>query len=200
MGGLESKRLRNVQQMSKSAAPKARWLVPGQSILVNGQVLPIHNCQIVLKRREDRFRLTRSLDRDDQVPVVELWFNQPIQGATAYTPEVKQGKVVLAQVTQPEQVRDWSQVQWLVVISGEAAIAVRRLIVQQANRQTPVQASQSKATVTKHSPSENSTTVVDANPFRDKLIIKNQPKHQFVDLDVLDFLDDEGMDWLNKNS
>lgn len=184
--------------MSKSAAPKARWLVPGQSILVNGQVLPIHNCQIVLKRREDRFRLMRSLDQDDQVPVVELWFNQPIQGATAYTPEVKQGKVVLTQVTQPGQVRDWSQVQWLVVISGEAAIAVRRLIIQQANRQTPVQAPQS-TTVTKHSPSENSTAVVDANPCRDKLIVKNQPK-QFIDLDVLDFLDDEGMDWLNKNS
>jgi hypothetical protein len=185
--------------MSKSATPKARWLVPGQSILVNGQVLPIHDCQIVLKRREDRFRLTRSLDWDDQVPVVEFWFNQPIQGATAYTPEVKQGKVVLTQVTQPEQVRDWSQVQWLVVISGEAAISVRRLIVQQANRQTPVQTVQSKSTVTKHSPSENSTTVVDANPWRDKLIVKNQPKQQFVDLDVLDFLDDEGMDWLNKN-
>lgn len=192
--------MRNVQPMSKSAAPKARWLVPGQLILVNGQVLPIHNCQIVLKRREDRFRLTRSLDQDDQMPTVELWFNQPIQGAAAYVPEVKQGKVVLTQVTQPEQVRDWSQVQWLVVISGEAAIAVRRLIVQQANRQTPVQVAQSKSTVTKHSPSENSATVADANPWRDKLIVKNQPKQQFVDLDVLDFLDDEGIDWLNKNS
>jgi hypothetical protein len=186
--------------MPKVAAPKARWLVPGQSILVNGQVLPIHDCQIVLKRREDRFRLTRSLDQDDQMPTVEFWFNQPIQGATAYVPEVEQGKVVLTQVTQPEQVRDWSQVQWLVVISGESAIAVRRLIVQQANRQTPVQTPQSKATVTKHSPSENSTTAVDAKPCRDKLIVKNQPKQQFVDLDVLDFLDDEGMDWLNKNS
>lgn len=186
--------------MPKVAVQKARWLVPGRSMLVNGQVLPIHNCQIVLKRREDRFRLTRSLDQDDQMPTVEFWFNQPIQGATAYVPEVEQGKVVLTQVAQPEQVRDWSQVQWLVVISGEAAIAVRRLIVQQANRQTPVQAAQSKATVIKHSPSENSATVAGANPCRDKLIVKNQPKHQFVDLDVLDFLDDEGMDWLNKNS
>lgn len=192
--------MRNVQPMSKSAAPKARWVVPGQSILVNGQVLPIYNCQIVLKRREDRFRLTRSLDQDDQMLTVEFWFNQPIQGATAYVPEVKQGKVVLTQVTQPEQVRDWSQVQWLVVIGGEAAIAVRRLIVQQANRQTPAQAVQSKSTVTKHFPLGNSTTVVDANPQRNKLIVKTQPKQQFVDLDVLDFLDDEGMDWLNKNS
>lgn len=133
------------------------------------------------------------------MPTVEFWFNQPIQGATAYILEVKQGKVVLTQVNQPEQVRDWSQVQWLVVISGEAAIAVRRLIVQQANRQTPVQVTQSKSTVTKHSPSENSA-VADANPWRDKLIVKNQPKQQFVDLDVLDFLDDEGIDWLNKNS
>lgn len=87
----------------------------------------------------------------------------------------------------------------MVAISGEAAIAVRRLIIQQANRQTPVRAAQSKATVTKHAPSENSTTVVDANPCRDKLIVKNQPK-QFIDLDVLDFLDAQGMDWLNKNS
>lgn len=66
--------------MPKAAVPKARWLVPGQSILVDGQVLPIYNCQTVLKRREDRLRLTRSLDQDDQMPTVEFWFNQPIQG------------------------------------------------------------------------------------------------------------------------
>lgn len=186
--------------MPKAAAPKARWLVPGQSILVDGQVLPIHDCQIVLKRREERLRLTRSLDQDDQVPTVEFWFNRPIQGAAVYMPEVKQGKVVLSQVTQSGQVKDWSQVQWLVVISGEAAIAVRRLIVQQANQQTPAQAMPSKRTVTKNSSRENSVASADATAHRDKLIVKTQPRPQFVDLDVLDFLDDEGMHWLNENS
>lgn len=159
--------------MPKAVSLKARWLIPGKSILVENQILPIHDCQIILKRREDRFRLTRSLDRDDQVPVVELWFDRPIQGAAAYIPEVKQGKVVLSQVTHSDQVKDWLQVQWLVVISGEAAIAVRRLIVQQANRQTPAQAAPSKSPVTRHSSSENSTTVADANLWRDKLIVKN---------------------------
>jgi hypothetical protein len=185
--------------MPQNAAPKARWLVPGQSILVNGQVLPIHDCQIVLKRREDRFRLTRSLDQDDQMPIIEFWFNRPIQGATAYIPEVEQGRVVLNQVTQPEQVKDWSQVQWLVVISGETAIAVRRLIVQQANRQTSVQTTHSKSRVAQNS-SKPSPTTANPNTQRDKLIVKNQPKPQFVNLDVLDYLDDEDIDWLNETS
>ena len=99
VGGLKSERLSRVQSMPKAAAPKARWLVPGQSILVDGQVLPIHDCQIVLKRREERLRLSRSLDQDDQVPTVEFWFNRPMQGAAAYMPEVKQGSVVLNRVS-----------------------------------------------------------------------------------------------------
>jgi hypothetical protein len=185
--------------MPKTTTAKARWLIPGQSIVVNGQVLPIRDCQIVLKRREDRFRLTKSLSQADQMPTVEFWFDRPIQGATAYVLGVKQGKVVLNQVTQPEQVSDWAQVQWLVVIHGDAAIAVRRLIVQQANQQTPSPSSTSRSSLTQDS-SENSTGVSRVNAHRDKLMIKTQPKPPLIDLDVLDFLDDEGMNWPNENT
>jgi hypothetical protein len=76
--------------MPESSNP-VRWLVPGRMLLVNRQVLPIQDCQIIFPRRNSR------LDHDDWVPKVEFWFSHPIQGATAYVPAIQAGKVVFIQ-------------------------------------------------------------------------------------------------------
>lgn len=161
-----------------------RWLVPGQMLLVNRQVLPIQGCQIVLPRRSSR------LDQDDWVPKVEFWFSHPIQGATAYVPRIQSGKAILMQVREEEQVKDWKDVQWLVVISGDAAIAVRRLILQLAKQNTPnpLVPKQTKTAL----PAPKSIPTPDARKYQ--VIVKNQPKPHRVDLNVLDFIDSDLLD------
>ena len=180
--------------MPKSS-DRVGWLLPGQMLLVNKQILPIQDCQIVLSRRASSCHA--KLEQDDCVPTVEFWFNRPIQGASAYVPVIKTGKVVLTQVTQIEQVQDWKDVQWLVIVSGDAAISVRRLILQLAKQNTsnsplPKQTS-SKPPVPKPSPPITDTP-------RYQIIVKNQPKPERANLNVLDFLDLDGFDSENEES
>ncbi|MBN8564796.1 MAG: hypothetical protein J0L70_30145 [Leptolyngbya sp. UWPOB_LEPTO1] len=124
------------------------------------------------------------------MPSVELWFHQPIQGATAYIPKVKQGKVVLTQVTESAQVQDWAQVQWLIVVTGDAAIAVRRLILQLAKQNTPNPPAPKQAKTTPPAPKPIPTP--DARKYQ--IIVKNQPKPRRIDVNVLDFIDPEMLD------
>lgn len=120
------------------------------------------------------------------MPTVEFWFNRPIQGGTAYIPVIKAGKATLTQVTQIEQVQDWKDVQWLVIVSGEAAVSVRRLILQLAKQNTP------NPPVPKQTKTDPPVSKPDAHKYQ--IIVKNQPKPQRVDLNVLEFLDPEGLE------
>lgn len=157
-------------------------------MLVNHRVIPISNCQIVLKRGDSP--ISTPLDPEDRLPCVEFWFHQPMQGTTAYIPQVKQGKVVFTQVTEAPQVQDWSQVQWLMVVSGDAAIAVRRLILQLAKQNTPnPPVSKQRKTAP---PAPKSIPTPDARKYQ--IIVKNQPKPHRVDVNVLDFIDPDLLD------
>ncbi len=161
------------------------WLMPGQMLLVNKQILPIQDCQIVLSRRASSCHA--KLEQDDCVANVEFWFNRPIQGASAYIPVIKTGKVVLTQVTQMEQVQDWKDVQWLVIVSGDAAISVRRLILQLVKQNTPNPSVPKQAKTAPPAPKLIPTH--DARKYQ--IIVKNQPKPRRVDLNVLDFIDSD---------
>lgn len=160
------------------------WLVPGQMLLVNGQILPIQDCQIVLSRQQ------RKLNQEDRVPTVEFWFSRPIQSATAYIPTIQAGKIVLTQVTRIDQIQEWKNVQWLVIVSGDAAIAVRRLILQLAKQNTPNSPAPRQA---KNAPPV-SKPIPTADAQKYKLIVKNQPKPHRVDVNVLDFIDPDLLD------
>jgi len=152
-------------------------------LLVDRQILPIQDCQIVLSRQQ------KKLDQDDRISTVEFWFNRPIQGATAYIPTIQAGKVVLTQVTQIDQIQEWKDVQWLVIVSGESAIAVRRLILQLAKQNTPSPSVPKQAKTAPPAPKPIPTT--DARKYQ--IIVKNQPKPRRVDLNVLDFIDSDGL-------
>ncbi|MBD1858642.1 MULTISPECIES: hypothetical protein [Leptolyngbya] len=174
--------------MPKSSS-RIGWLIPGQMLLINGQILPIWDCQIVLSRRASS-RQYAKLEQDDRVPVVEFWLNRPVQGATAYIPVIQSGKVVLTQVNQMEQIQNWNDVQWLVIVSGDIAIAVRRLILQLAQQNTPNPPAPRQA---KHAPPV-SKPIPTADAQKYKLIVKNQPKPHRVDVNVLDFIDPDLLD------
>ncbi|MGG6270505.1 hypothetical protein ACQ4M3_37545 [Leptolyngbya sp. AN03gr2] len=174
--------------MSKIST-RVGWLVPGQTILVNGQILPIQDCQVVLTRQKTSPGQTK-ITNEDQVAAVEFWFNRPIQGATAYIPIVRDSRVVLTQVTQLDQVQNWKDVQWLVIVSGDAAIAVRHLILQLAKQNTP-NPPVPKQTKTAP-PVPKSIPTPDARKYQ--IIVKNQPKPHKVDLNVLDFIDSDPLD------
>lgn len=151
---------------------------------MNKQILPIQDCQIVLSRQSAR------LERDDRVPAIEFWFNRPIQGATAYIPVIEAGKVVLAPVTQVEQVQNWKDVQWLVMVSGDTAIAVRRLILQLAKQNTPNPPAPKQA----KTPPPDSKTIPTTDARKYQIIVKDQPKPHRVDVNVLDFIDPDPLD------
>jgi len=55
-----------------------RWLIPGESLLINHQVFPLTGCHIVLERQPNR-----CVNVADRVLTVELWFDQPIDGSVA---------------------------------------------------------------------------------------------------------------------
>jgi len=93
----------------------------------------------------------------------------------------------LTQVTRIDQIQEWKDVQWLVIVSGESAIAVRRLILQLVKQNTPNPPAPRQAKATPPDPKPIPTT--DACKYQ--IVVKNQPRPRRVDLNVLDFIDPE---------
>ena len=109
-----------------------RWLIPGESLLVNDQVFPLAGCHIVLERKSKR-----CINEADQVPTVELWFDQPLDGSVGYAVSMDSiGAVKMQRVTQLEPLMDRSRYQWLVCVDGEDAVMLRRLIRLHAKQST----------------------------------------------------------------
>ena len=109
-----------------------RWLIPGESLLVNDQVFPLAGCHIVLERKSKR-----CINEADQVPTVELWFDKPLDGSVGYAVSVDSiGAVKMQRVTQLEPLMDRSRYQWLVCVDGEDAVSLRQLIRLHAKQST----------------------------------------------------------------
>ncbi|MDX2241586.1 MAG: hypothetical protein NW224_12955 [Leptolyngbyaceae cyanobacterium bins.302] len=109
-----------------------RWLIPGESLLIDGQVFPLAGCHIVLQRKSKH-----SLSQEDQVPTVELWFNTPIDGSIEYEITVDSiGVVKMERVTQLQPFSDRSLRKWLVCVDGDDALMLRRLIRSHAKQTT----------------------------------------------------------------
>ncbi len=109
-----------------------RWLIPGESLLVNDQVFLLSGCHIVLERKSKR-----CMDEADQVPTVELWFDQPINGSIGYEITLDSiGAVKMQRVTQLEPLMDRSRYQWLVCVDGEDAVMLQQLIRLHAKQST----------------------------------------------------------------
>jgi hypothetical protein len=109
-----------------------RWLIPGESLLVNDQVFPLAGCHIVLERK-----FKRCINEADQVPTVELWFDKPLDGSVGYAVSVDSiGAVKMQRVTQLEPQTDRFRYQWLVCVDGEDAVMLRQLIRLHAKQTT----------------------------------------------------------------
>ena len=109
-----------------------RWLIPGKSLLVNDQVFPLAGCHIVLERQPKR-----CVNEADQVPTVELWFDQPINGSIGYEITVDSiGAVKMQRITQLEPLMDRSRYQWMVCVDEEDAVSLRQLIRLHAKQST----------------------------------------------------------------
>lgn len=109
-----------------------RWLIPGESLLVNDQVFPLAGCHIVLERKSKH-----CINEADQVPTVEFWFDKPINGSIGYEVTVDSiGAVKMQRVTQLEPLMNRSCYQWLVCVDGEDAVSLRQLIRLHAKQST----------------------------------------------------------------
>jgi hypothetical protein len=109
-----------------------RWLIPGESLLVNDEVFPLAGCHIVLERKPKR-----CVNEADRVPTVELWFDKPLNGSIGYEITVDSiGAVKMQRVTQLEPQTDRTQCKWLVCVDGEDAVMLRRLIQLHAKQTT----------------------------------------------------------------